>query len=693
MLDRNSDTAATTKARDHKARLIRWKTGRREPSPTSRIIWAIAYVPIAILIDFLAVCILQVGFVNRASRFQFSQVVDSVKGFVLKLFVEHNAVILLNMFLVGLVFVILLMLINRFWISSALLLIIAAFIGLAEYLKVTVRYEAILPADLNFLKMDAGNVASFLSPSARKTILFVGLIALIIVILTVMIHIADARHGRIVMTSSKLLGAGIRAGAFIVSSLFLLLFTLSVSTVGSWAERVTVAFGDQPYRWDSVYDSQSNGAFLTFLRALKPKIMDRPDAYSEETMRAIARKYAQEAEAINQTRANNLEDNTVILLLSESFADPQRVPGVKLNQESIPLIKKIKEQNDSGLMLSSGYGGVTANLEYMALTGMSMALFDSSLSSPYLQMIPNASWAPTFNRLWPTSKNNVAYHPYEPSLYARLRNYKKFGFSHFYNIEGPDVIPHQGKIGKNPYVSDAETYKSILETAKSTSGSNFIQVVTMQNHMPYTNWYTDNPFKLVGEGANAIPDEEKTTIQEYADGIHYTDQSTQDFLNDLEGLQKPVTVIFYGDHLPGIYNTAAADKKNAVTLHLTDYFIWSNSATHRAQQPTKTNQYTSPNFFMAQTAEHLNAKVTPLLAFLTRLHEHVAAMEPPVLNSIQKWERIPDGQAIYLDKEGNRFNLETADEQTRQLMNDYRLIQYDITAGNGYLKKWNFVDM
>ena len=54
--------------------------------------------------------------------------------------------------------------------------------------------------------------------------------------------------------------------------------------------------------------------------------------------------------------------------------------------------------------------------------------------------------------------------------------------------------------------------------------------------------------------------------------------------------------------------------------------------------------YTSPNFFIAQAAEQMDAKVSPYLAFLTDMHAHIAAMEPPVVNTIQGWDRIPEGQ-------------------------------------------------
>ena len=109
----------------------------------------------------------------------------------------------------------------------------------------------------------------------------------------------------------------------------------------------------------------------------------------------------------------------------------------------MPKIREIKQNTTSGLMLSSGYGGGTANLEYMGLSGLSMANFDSSLTSPYQQLVPSEHWTPTIYLTWGAAKNSIALLPYESSMYSRATNYKKFGFSHFYTLTGPDVISHQ----------------------------------------------------------------------------------------------------------------------------------------------------------------------------------------------------------------------------------------------------------
>ena len=38
-----------------------------------------------------------------------------------------------------------------------------------------------------------------------------------------------------------------------------------------------------------------------------------------------------------------MTDSTVIYVLSESFSDPSRVPGLKINKDSMPNIRSIKE--------------------------------------------------------------------------------------------------------------------------------------------------------------------------------------------------------------------------------------------------------------------------------------------------------------------------------------------------------------
>lgn len=650
------------------------------------------YGVLFVIFDIIVVTALEVGVSSSSTRVQLSSPTVGF-GFVSKMWTDGNFVFVLNVILVALLYLMLLMLFNRFWTASIVILAVGIIVAAIEHFKVKIRYEAILPADLGFLGSNTGNMLTFIPAGAHVTILVaLGAFAVLLALILVLRHF-DGRKGRMIRTDNLSLNLTSRLILLLLPILVLALYCIHVSTTDSLANKFSRALGDTPSMWDSVYDAQRNGPLVAFTRQLNPKIMDKPSNYSEETMKKVAARYQKEAETINASRTNNLTDSTVVYVLSESFSDPSRVPGLKTNKDSMPNIRKIKAGTTSGLMLSSGYGGGTANLEYMGLSGLSMANFESSLSSPYQQLVPSQHWTPTINQLWGAPVNSLGYHPYESSMYSRATNYKKFGFSHFYTLTGPDVIKYQDKIDESPYVSDKSSYDSALEGIKSGKTNKFIQIITMQNHMPYHEWYENNDYTAESTTGTPLGDDEQQSIETYQKGVEITDQATQEFLNELDALDKPVTVVFYGDHLPGIYSSASEDDNNSLALHLTDYFIWSNKASSSQGNKASDAAYSSPNFFVAQAADHMNAKVSPYLAFLTEMHSKIAAMEPPVVNKIQGWDRIPEGQNIYLDQNGNPMSTDDFDKETKQLLADYKLIQYDITAGKNYLKDTDFMTL
>lgn len=650
------------------------------------------YGVLFVIFDIIVVTALEVGVSSSSTRVQLSSPTVGF-GFVSKMWTDGNFVFVLNVILVALLYLMLLMLFNRFWTASIVILAVGIIVAAIEHFKVEIRYEAILPADLGFLGSNTGNMLTFIPAGAHVTILVaLGAFAVLLALILVLRHF-DGRKGRMIRTDNLSLNLTSRLILLLLPILVFALYCIHVSTTDSLANKFSRALGDTPSMWDSVYDAQRNGPLVAFTRQLNPKIMDKPSNYSEETMKKVAARYQKEAETINDSRTNNLTDSTVVYVLSESFSDPSRVPGLKTNKDSMPNIRKIKAGTTSGLMLSSGYGGGTANLEYMGLSGLSMANFESSLSSPYQQLVPSQHWTPTINQLWGAPANSLGYHPYESSMYSRATNYKKFGFSHFYTLTGPDVIKYQDKIDESPYVSDKSSYDSALEGIKSGKTNKFIQIITMQNHMPYHEWYENNDYTAESTTGTPLGDDEQQSIETYQKGVEITDQATQEFLNELDALDKPVTVVFYGDHLPGIYSSASEDDNNSLALHLTDYFIWSNKASSSQGNKASDAAYSSPNFFVAQAADHMNAKVSPYLAFLTEMHSKIAAMEPPVVNKIQGWDRIPEGQNIYLDQNGNPMSTDDFDKETKQLLADYKLIQYDITAGKNYLKDTDFMTL
>ena len=347
-------------------------------------------------------------------------------------------------------------------------------------------------------------------------------------------------------------------------------------------------------------------------------------------------------------------------------------------------------------MLSPGYGGGTANIEYQALTGLNLANFNDSLIVPYQQLVPNQNNPYSFNQIWMEKygKNaSTAVHPFQQSMYLRNINYRKFGFSYLYTLDSKIPLEHTGCIDRSPYVSDSEAYQSILDLLdkqQDSKSSQFLQLITMQNHMPYADYYDNNEFSDANISED-LSDGERWNINAYTKGINWTDQETADFLNQLDQIDKPITVIFYGDHLPGIYDTADMDKNNKTVLHETDYFIWSNSVSpsHDTKVNPITTAYTSSNYFMPLAAEHMNAKVSPYLAMLTELQQEVPAMSRVIGTN----GGIGQGKATYLDHAGNNIKATALSAKAKRLLKDYNLVQYDQTVGKNYLEDLDFTQV
>ena len=637
--------------------------------------------------------------ISEAVR-QTSSIVGQLSHFISQIWSDKNYIFLLNLIIFAVVYLTLIFIINRFWIATAIFGTVMTVYAVANHIKIESRNEPVLPADLNFITGgNTGQLASFIPQSSQGLANTAVSGVIWLVVICIIMQFIDGRNAVIYCSwrhpftgIKNLAGTLTRIVAACCSFALCFSFVWGFGNEGYWSTDFAKNLGDSPQIWNGLADSTNNGPVVNFLRLAHTKTMDKPNGYSQEAMeKKISRKYTEQAKQLNQTRSENMTDNTVIMVLSETFSDPTRVPGVSFSEDPMPNIRHVKAQTTSGLMLSPGYGGGTANIEYQALSGLSMANYSSTLSIAYQQLVPSLKWAPTLNQAWNKANgkgSSIAFHAYNRNMYFRDLNYKKFGFSKFYATDGTPQLKGLRPLDSAWYASDESFYSEVLKKISSSDKKKFYQVVTMQNHMPYENFYPDNQFKDEDTSSN-LQDDEKQNIETYTKGLSYTDQATAEFLNQLNHIDRPITVVFYGDHLPGIYSTAYSSKDNILGLHETDYFIWSNDASKSSgtKLDDASSAYTSSNYFSAQLASHLNAKVSPYLAFLTKMHETIPAI------SIPSSAGGNADEPVYLDAAGNRINNKQLSKEAKTMLHDYQLIQYDMSVGKNYLKDTGFVDL
>lgn len=571
---------------------------------------------------------------------------------------------LLTVLVLTLIYLALYGLINRFFYSTAVFYVFFAIYAIADMLKVQYRTEPILPNDLLFLS----NMKELLSMITVKMIIEVVVLLIFIIAGCILLE--------------KYFGKELLRFRPLTRIIFVLLGVLSIASFytaneeGSLTSKVLDKVGFANYEVNINWSANNNGPMLTFLSSMHVDIMDEPKGYSKARMDKLVTKYQKVAKKINKDRPNdNLSKQTLIFVLSESFADPSRVPNLKLNQEAVPKIQKVKRENTSGLMMSSGYGGGTANMEYMTFTGLAFNQFAKSLQTPYTQLVAKQT-API--NIANSFKTTAAIHPFYGNFYNRNLVYKRFGIQTFRNIQttGDLALKYTATEDGGQYVSDASAYKDALWQLNQTKGGQFINLVTMQNHLPFTVDYPDNQFKVSGKGAG----DNKQQVKNYVKGINMTDTSVENFLNKLDQVKKPITVVWYGDHLPGIYDGDSMKKYNVVK-HETDYFVYSNKYAlehgYGTKKLTANTKYTDPNGFIPLALKQMKQKVTPYSALLTEVQENLPAMAKNSVGS---------NESLYVNSKGKQITSKQLTAKQKQLIHDYKLMQYDLTAGKEYSK-------
>lgn len=437
---------------------------------------------------------------------------------------------------------------------------------------------------------------------------------------------------------------------------------------------------DQPMFYNQLSGARINGPLLQFMNNIDVTVMAKPAGYSRQTMTKIVRKYHLDAQQINRQRTNSFSKQTVIFNLSESFANPQRVPGVQLKNNPVPYITKLSKQNTGGLMISSGYGGGTANMEYMALTGFALTNFSPTLPTPYTQLVNNLKNNPSIAQQF---KSAIAIHPYNGAFYNRTEVYRKFGIDRFLYLGSKYPIRHQKKIDRSPYLSDQTFYQNVLDQLMNYHGGRFINLVTMQNHFPYNQHYYNEISKYQATKVSAGTD--KASVNDFATGIHHTDEAMKQFITAIDKIEKPITVVFYGDHLPGIYGNEMT--RDGLKLHETDYFIYSNryAREHGARNFKQKTAYVEPNDFIAMAAKQTNSKVNWYQALLTRVYEQL----PVLTEDVQASGNVNayNSNSRFITQKGKILKENQLTKKQKELLHDYRLVQYDVTAGKHYVVK------
>lgn len=576
---------------------------------------------------------------------------------------DHVGDFAISAFVLWAVLLLLVAFTGRLWSPAAVLLAVTLALGYTNRLKLSFRSEPLYPSDLAF-----GQHVGFLSSvvGGRTSALLVTLVGLSVAAVLLVGRLLSRRYPRVRPRTRR---EGIVFLACRVAAVSLCLWLLAYASHFNVSDnRLRKAYEGTGASWvpyDQAVNYQQNGFVAGLLYNTSTPAMQKPAGYSRAVMAEIADKYAGLASETNADRDQAaLDEVNVVVVLSESFSDPTRLKGVRVSEDPIPFTRALARHTASGTMLAQGIGGGTANMEFEALTGMSMREFSPQMQIPYQMLVPEYTSFPSAVGYFAShGHDSVAVHPFNTSMYKRSSVYPILGFD---KTVFESSMQSRRKSPGSQYISDAAAFDEVEHQIASEDKPLLVNLVTMQNHLAYRP-VPDEPF-----GVEGVPEDIRPTARAYLRGLRASDDALRDFVGRLRQSDEKTVVLLYGDHLPGFWPADVHEANGETRMHETPFLLWSNykrlASLHVA--------VTSPTHFLPLVLDSVGAPLPPYYALLDAVAREAPAVEGETMLA-------PDGTPLH---------VADLSASAREVLHDYRLVQYDLSVGRRYSLRSMFYD-
>ncbi|WP_244616120.1 LTA synthase family protein [Rhizobium sp. RU20A] len=410
-----------------------------------------------------------------------------------------------------------------------------------------------------------------------------------------------------------------------------------------------------PIMWDQTENYRHNGFTMAFALNLPMANVSAPAGYMGDAINAI------EAPIVPAGTTHRGKPD-VIVVMSESLFDPTRLPNVTFSADPMPTMRAMQ----SGNVMSPEFGGMTANVEFEALTGFSNAFLPYG-SIPYQQYIrdPIPSMATFFKGEGYVSR---AIHPFQSWFWNRSAVYKAFGFDTFRSEE---KLPAMTKRGI--FTSDEALTKEIIRQADQMEDPFFFFTVTLQGHGPYEpNRYAENTIKVEGD----LPAADRQVLETYTQGVKEADDSLKLLMDWAKDRDRETIIVLFGDHLPplntvytstGFMPGVTAARKGPLDemkrTHETPLIVWSSKT-----GPVRDLGTVSPAFISYQTLKAGGFEHPYYTGFLGRVFdEH---------RIVDRFMLVNETDEVVADWARQKVIPDT--------VRDYRFLQHDMMFGKRY---------
>ena len=298
--------------------------------------------------------------------------------------------------------------------------------------------------------------------------------------------------------------------------------------------------------------------------------IDKPEGYSEEMMQEDIFVNGELGEdGTYQIETKDIDDQhpNILFLQLESFIDPTILEGFEYNQDPVPNFRALMEEYSSGMMTVPSVGAGTANVEFEAMTGISVRFFGPG-EYPYKSVMLERTCETIPYDLKNIGYSTHAIHNHRGAFYGRNEVFKNMGFDTFTSLE---YMQNVEKTAKN-WAKDNLLTQHMVDAMKSTKSKDYIYTISVQGHGKYPEEEVlENPPIRVTKNPEEV---NKWQYESYVNQIHEMDIFVKDLVDTLAKFDEEVVLVVYGDHLPAL----VVGDENVTTgdMFMTQYFIWDN---------------------------------------------------------------------------------------------------------------------
>ncbi|HDR7764733.1 MULTISPECIES: LTA synthase family protein [Bacillus cereus group] len=565
----------------------------------------------------------------------------------------YNMQFILSFVVIYAIYILVYNLIGKVFLSMILTSCTLVILGIVNYLKLIFRGDPLYPSDFTQI-MHMQSVIPMVMDYFSWSYIFV-------IILSIVACIVAGIYMRRYIQNVKT-HLGIRA-LLVVGSIFVLYAYGNFAN--TFMNKVFQKSGVDFVLWDQNENYASNGFVLGFISNLDTTVMEKPKKYSKENMLQIANDIKKQYSG-NIGSQKKKEKPNIIFVMSESFWDPTKATNLSFSEDPVPNLHHYIENFPGGQTISPTFGGNTANVEFEALTSYSMSLLKPG-SIPYQQVITNKKEIPSI----PTALKKEGYytsaiHSFGRTFFKRDDVYKVLGFDKFNAADTMENVDVDGD-----YISDLAMSKEIIAELEKQKQPTFIHAVTMQNHFPFTEGrFGENLIEISG----LENEESKGELETYTEGLRRSDEALQYLIEQLDNLDRPTLLVFFGDHLPSLGTNKSFYKENGyitnektpserLAMAQTPLLMYANF-----DMPNDNLGVVSPIYFSNLIFDYAGLNKSLFYQFLSAFYKEI-----PVLRDELK-----------VDKNGEVINDLT--KKQKEMLEQYKMLQYDLLVGNQYSK-------